>query len=215
MLFGAKHRPFAWLTKKFSQLLWRGMSRHHRSRRRKSYNIPGHAHELTFSCFHRFKFLQAERCCQWLAEALAAARLKHEFWLWAYVFMPDHVHLVLCPFRTEYDVAAILKSIKQPVGNKAIAFLEAERSPWLARLTRKRGGRIERLFWQSGGGYDRNITSPRTLLKMIDYTHENPVRKKLATAPQDWKWSSAAHYAGGTSPIVIDPIPPEWVEVDT
>jgi REP-associated tyrosine transposase len=190
------------------------MSRHNRSRRRKSYNIPGHAHELTFSCFQRYKFLQAVRCCQWLAAALNAARERHGFWLWAYVFMPDHVHLILYPFRTEYDMAAILKGIKQPVGDRAIAFLEAENSPWLARLTRRRGSRSESLFWQSGGGYDRNITCPRTLLRMIDYTHENPVRKKLASAAQDWEWSSAAHYAGGIAPIAVDPIPPEWLDME-
>ncbi len=190
------------------------MSRHNRSQRRKSFNIPGHAHELTFSCFHRYKFLQADRCRQWLAEAIGAARQRHEFWLWAYVFMPDHVHLILYPHRAEYDMAAILKGIKQPVGDRAIAFLEAENSPWLKRLTRRRGQRTERLFWQSGGGYDRNITCPRTLLRMIDYTHENPVRKKLVTAAHDWEWSSAGHYSGGTSPIPVDPIPPEWLDVD-
>ena len=45
-----------------------------------------------------------------------------------------------------------------------------------------------RAFWQSGGGYDRNITSPKTLLRMIDYLHENPVRKKLVTSSLDWYW---------------------------
>ncbi len=162
------------------------MSRHSRSTGRKSFNIPGHAHELTFSCFHRFKFLQAERCCQWLADAIAHAREKHGFWLWAYVFMPDHVHLILYPHRETYDMAAILKSLKQPVGDRAVAFLEAEKSPWLARMTRQRGQRTERLFWQSGGGYDRNITCPRTLLRMIDYLHQNPVRKQLVAAAQEW-----------------------------
>jgi putative transposase len=190
------------------------MSRHGRSGRRTSYNIPGHAHELTFSCFHRFEFLKAERCCVWLAEAIAAARDKHAFWLWAYVFMPDHVHLIIYPYREQYDISAILKAIKQPVGDKAIAFLEAEKSSWLERITRRRGNRIERLFWQSGGGYDRNITNPKTLLRMIDYVHENPVRKQLVATPQDWRWSSAGHYAGGSSPIRIDPIPPEWLETD-
>ena len=32
-----------------------------RSMRRPTVNEPGHAHALTFSCFHRFPFLQAER----------------------------------------------------------------------------------------------------------------------------------------------------------
>jgi putative transposase len=106
----------------------------------------------------------------------------------------------------------ILESIKRPVGQHAIDYLVATDSPWLARLTRRRGSRTERLFWQSGGGYDRNITSPRTLMRMIAYTHENPLRRKLVASDGDWHWSSARHYAGGESPIPIDPIPPEWLD---
>ena len=190
------------------------MSRENRASRRKSYDIPGHAHELTFSCYRRYPFLGAERCCQWLADAIQKARKSQAFWVWAYVFMPDHVHLIVYPSASQYKMARILETIKRPVGEQAIAYLQATASDWLPRLTRQRGRRTERVFWQSGGGYDRNLTSPRTLLRMIDYLHENPVRKKLVVDSRDWYWSSARHYSGGESPIPIDPIPPEWLEVD-
>jgi putative transposase len=87
-----------------------------RSRRRQSYNIPGHAHELTFSCYRRFPFLKADRCCRWLAEAINEARQQQSFWLWAFVFMPDHVHLIVYPHAPEYEMDRILEAIKQPVG---------------------------------------------------------------------------------------------------
>jgi putative transposase len=73
------------------------MSRHNRSARRRAYNIPGHAHELTFSTYQRYPFLRADRCCGWLADSIAVAREKQAFWVWSYVFMPDHVHLLLNP----------------------------------------------------------------------------------------------------------------------
>jgi putative transposase len=153
------------------------MSRANRLRRRPSHNIPGHAHELTFSCYRRYPFLKAERSCRWLAEAMNVARERHSFWLWAFVFMPDHAHLILYPRAAEYRMDRIFEALKQPVGAKAIGYLREINSPWLARLTRRRGKRTERLFWQSGGGYDRNITSPQTLLTMIDYLHESPVAR--------------------------------------
>ena len=34
--------------------------------------------------------------------------------------MPNHVHLLICPNKPDYNVSAILKAIKQPVGTKAI-----------------------------------------------------------------------------------------------
>jgi putative transposase len=95
---------------------------------------------------------------------------------------------------------------------ESIAFLEAEAPEWIPRITRKRGKKTERLFWQSGGGYDRNVTEPRTLREMIDYIHLNPVRRGLVERPEDWKWSSAAWFLGvGDSPLRLDPIPPEWL----
>ena len=38
-----------------------------RHMRRPQANMPGHAHELTFSCYHSYPFLRAERTCDWLA----------------------------------------------------------------------------------------------------------------------------------------------------
>lgn len=188
-----------------------GMSRENLQRRRQSFNLPGHAHELTFSCYQRFKFLNTERTCLWLAEAIQAARVQHEFDVWAFVFMPEHAHLIVRPRRAEYRMSAIFSGIKLPVGRRAINYLVSKRSPWLAKITRLRGGRKERLFWQSGGGYDRNITCGKTLLQMIDYLHKNPVRRGLVERACDWRWSSAAYYEGGESPLAIDPIPPEWL----
>jgi putative transposase len=93
-------------------------------RHRKNYNDPGHAHELTFSCYRRFAFLQAQRTCQWLTAAIEASRENFNFQLWAYVFMPDHAHLILCPKEPQYDIASIRQGIKSPVASSAIKYLE-------------------------------------------------------------------------------------------
>ena len=175
-------------------------------------NDPGHAHQLNFGCDHNFPFLKAERTCEWLRDAIDEARQKLNFALWGYVFMPEHVHLIVCPRDAEYDVAAIRKAIKAPVGRLAIAYLKKHAPEWLPRLTRVRGQKTEHLFWQSGGGFDHNITEGKTLLVEIDYLHMNPVRRNLCQRTTDWKWSSAGWYAGDqTGPLQIDPIPPEWL----
>jgi putative transposase len=180
---------------------------------RRNFNITGHAHVLTFSCFHRFKFLQAERTCHWLADSIDVARRQLKFELWAYVFMPEHAHLLIQPREESHDVASIRHAIKHPVGSKAISFLSKEAPGWLPRITRQRGKKTERLFWQSGGGYDRNIDSPRTLAHEIEYIHLNPVRRGLVERAEDWKWSSSGWYAErqSTNGLVPDSIPAEWI----
>jgi putative transposase len=117
-----------------------------------------------------------ERTCMWLAEAIEAARREFDFSLWAYVFMPEHVHVLIYPRQPAYDISAILKAIKQPVGMQAIRYLRRRSPEWLTRLTVKDGPNPERRFWQAGGGFDRNVLDPRLILLMIDYIHGNPVR---------------------------------------
>jgi putative transposase len=177
----------------------------HRRARRPAANEPGHVHELTFSCFHGFSFLRAERTCQWLADAINAAREKHNFSLWAYVFMPTHVHLLIYLNELDYNVSAILKAIKQPAGTQATKHLKQHAPHWLVRITVKHRNRIERRFWQAGGGFDRNTIEPHVILAMIDYIHGNPVRKELVEKPEDWKWSSAGWVEGRNS-LRPDPV---------
>lgn len=184
-------------------------ARHHR----RNYDDPGHVHELTFSCYRRYPFLKAERTCGWLAWSIGRARALRDLDLWAYVFMPEHVHLIIRPRRPGARIASILKIIKQPVGRRAFRHLEAHASHWVPRLTRERNGRIERLFWQPGGGYDRNIVEPGTLASALIYVHLNPVRRGLVDRASDWRWSSAGWYEGEPkNDLRPDPIPPEWCE---
>lgn len=185
---------------------------HNTNRHRSNLNLPGHAHELTFSCYKRYPFFNKERVCFWLVDAIARAREEVGFELWAWVFMPDHVHLIVKPQNTSYDMGLIRRRIKEPVGRCAIAWIKEHAPEWEEKLSRRRGDKVEYLFWQSGGGYDRNITDASTLLRMIDYIHANPVRKRLVGRASDWKWSSAAWYTNGADvPLTPDSISPEWL----
>ncbi len=120
--------------------------------------------------------------------------------------MPEHVHLIVFPRREQYDISVILKAIKQPVGLKAIRYLDACAPEVLDKITVKRGQRQERRFWQPGGGFDRNIFEPKTLFTMIEYIHANPVRRGLVERAEDWKWSSAGWREGKNTlrPDLVD-----------
>jgi len=78
-------------------------------------------------------------------------------------------------------------------------YLRRTNPRWLERLTvRQSSGKIERHFWQPGGGYDRNIVTMRALVASVFYVHANPVRRGLTVSPTDWEWSSARWYEGDT-----------------
>ena len=167
------------------------------------YNIPGHAHELTFSCYRGQKFLSRQRVCDYLVQAILAAREKHSFSLWAYVFMPEHVNLLICPNRQNYSISGILQGIKQPVGRRCIMYLRQHNPIGLKWLETGQNDRPYR-FWQDGGGYDRNITKDKTLVKVVDYLHRNPVRRGLVASEYEWRWSSIHLWKGEDGPLPVD-----------
>jgi putative transposase len=183
----------------------------HRKRVR-SYNIPGHAHELTFSCFHRLRLLSRARTCRWFVDSMQAARRDHDLALWAYVIMPEHVHVLVCPRQPAYEVRLIRTALKMPVQRKALKYLRQHAAGFLEQLRDLQpNGEVHHRFWQRGGGYDRNVLEPATALAMIEYIHNNPVRRGLVQKPTDWLWSSSRFYAGETRvPIRMDHLP--WLE---
>ena len=94
-------------------------------KRLRRFDEPGHAHYLTFSCFREQRFLKSERACQWLVEAITETRAKRPFDLWAWVFMPEHVHLLLRP-RRGICLSEILSGIKVPVAKRAAGWVRRE-----------------------------------------------------------------------------------------
>lgn len=147
---------------------------------------------LTFSCYRREPLFEPEVRGHF-AELLAHCRITYRVGLLAWVVMPEHVHVILEPPRTQPPVMpALLRSLKQPVGQRCIATRRA-RGGSLARITTASG---EARFWQEGGGFDRNVRSLDELKREIAYIHTNPVERGLVEKPEDWEWSSARWYKG-------------------
>ena len=91
---------------------------------------------------------------------------------------------------------------------KALAFLKQHALAFLERLRDEQpNGEVHYRFWQRGGGYDRNVTEPETVRTMIDYIHQNPIRRGLVQDAVSWPWSSARFYAGRqNSLLAMDPV---------
>ncbi len=50
---------------------------------------------ITFSCFHRLPFLEAPGPKDAVEAALEQIRARHQARVYAYVLMPEHVHLLI------------------------------------------------------------------------------------------------------------------------
>ncbi len=161
----------------------------------KHYHEPGAFHELTFSCYKRQPLLANNTWREQLAHCIDVAGEEFETRLVAFVFMPEHVHLLVMSAGNEASIDKYLARVKQPFSKWVKQRLVEVNSSLVRRLTvQERPGKSCFRFWQEGPGYDRNMTTPAVIEAAIEYLHMNPVRRGMVPRAVDWKWSSASWY---------------------
>ncbi len=167
-------------------------------KRVKHYHEPGDFHELTFSCYGRMRLLTNDAWREYLSQSIDEAAAAEGFDLVAFVFMPEHVHLLVLPTGpgiVAECVSRFLAEVKRPCSGFVKADLRRTGSRLLERLTiRERPGRTVFRFWQEGPGYDRNLQTESAVIAAIEYIHLNPVRRRLVDSAENWRWSSARWY---------------------
>jgi putative transposase len=104
--------------------------------------------------------------------------------VWAWVLMPNHVHLIVNP--------------SDPDGlRRALAQVHRRYAGYVHARQKKTGH-----FWQ--GRFGAVAMDEAHLAAALRYVAMNPVRARLAQRPQDWPWSSArAHLSGVADGVTL------------
>lgn len=147
---------------------------------------------VTFSCQRRLPLLGNPAIRDLFAQTLAAARTRHSFELFAWVVMPEHIHLLLRP-HPDSRLDEALRSIKTSIAKRVITRWHQLHAPILEQI---RTGRGTLRFWQKGGGFDRNVRDEHEFRREVRYIHRNPVKRGLVARPEDWMWSSVRWWMG-------------------
>ena len=140
------------------------------------YHHSGQSHFLTFSCYRREPRFQFPAAYDLFLACLENMRVKFDMFIYGYVVMPEHVHLLFSEPQ------------RQTLAD-AMHFQKLSFAKRFARRSNSSGP-----FWQARG-YDRNVRNAREFAVKLDYIHQNPVKRGLVKAAEDWKWSSFRHYA--------------------
>lgn len=165
------------------------MATHRKQLRR--YEHRGDLRYLTCSCYRRLALFNNGAIKDHFVKHLVESQDALGFHVYAWVLMPEHFHLLTRPKKPSQTIEQILRRVKAGFAQSVINRWDKLHAPILKRVTDANG---RRRFWQSGGGYDRNIYSEAELIEKIQYTHRNPVTRELVLQPSDWKWSSARWY---------------------
>lgn len=145
--------------------------------------IPGMPHHITQRGNRRQPTFFRDADFTAYLELMATWCEKQAVQVWAYCLMPNHVHLIAVPKRAD--------GLRRAIG-------EAHRR--YTRYVNFREGWRGHL-WQ--GRFASYVLDESHLLAAARYVELNPVRAGLATAPSDYRWSSAwAHLKGKDDGLV-------------
>jgi len=138
-------------------------------------------------------------------KALEEARNSGQFLIFAYVIMPDHLHLLTnCP-NTSAD---ILRYVKGLTGRRVIDYLKEQ--GYDSSLAKLRHEQWKRKHTHSLWQQEKNVLSifsEAMFMQKVNYIHLNPVRADLVERAIDYRWSSARIWqrlAVEDEPLAVD-----------
>jgi len=153
---------------------------------RKVYDIEGHAHFITFSCYKRRRFLDDNRAKCIVVHLLDAELRKTGGSCMGFVIMPDHVH-ALIRFAEPGMLSSFIQQWKRKSSYRLKKFLEEHLVAYAATID------MREPIWQARF-HDFNVFSTERGREKLEYMHNNPVRKGLVADPREWGYSSARWY---------------------
>jgi putative transposase len=139
------------------------------------YQTQGHDHFITFSCYQRLPLLNNNPARITFENALEKVRARHDFHVFGYALMPEHVHLLVSEPK-EKPLSTTLSVLKRETSTA----LKDDRPQ----------------FWQVRY-HDFNVLTQSKFTEKLRYIHRNPVDRGLVENPEDWPWSSYRHWLTG------------------
>ena len=150
------------------------------------YYIPNAIVFITQVVQDRQPIFRDETCIALLRSTLHRVQELHPFSMLGYVFLPDHLHLLIKSTGSS-TFSQIMHSLK-PNFTKAYKRVVGITDPMK--------------FWQKRF-WDHVIRDDTDLERHLDYIHYNPVKHGLVTKPEDWihgsflAWKERGAYPDG------------------
>ena len=134
------------------------------------YSDPNYVFFLTICARHLSSPFSNTNLADQIVSSIHFVRRDKGVSIFCYCLMPDHLHIVTSPSAGSGNISEIMRAFKSFTTNIG----------W------KNG--IEGKLWQKSF-YDHIIRKDEDLNAICQYILANPVRKRLVTNPEDWKYS--------------------------
>ena len=169
---------------------------------------PGHLHFVTVITHQRIPLFRSAALCQRFFATVKAVKARFPFELYAYVLLPDHLHLLLRP--NDGDISRLMQKIKSVAARTILGRLKgAQAQKTLLALRKVKAGRRAHSYEVFQDSFrDLELWSPWMIRQKIDYIHKNPVNEQVAETVGSYPWSSwRAINEHSQEPLAVDPLP--------
>jgi|WetSurMetagenome_2_1015567.scaffolds.fasta_scaffold110929_2 putative transposase len=158
-------------------------------------------HFVTSTTVDWIKVFKNKKYYNILTEAIKFYQAQKRLEIIAYVFLPNHFHLIV---RSD-ELVNIMKLIKAYSAKEIIKLLKSDGEYKILELLRINKKEYKThcnfQFWQEGFK-PKEIIGEKMLRQKIDYIHYNPVKLELVSEPFEWKYSSAGFYFSGEEGVI-------------
>jgi len=166
---------------------------------------PEHLYFITTSAVQRTHVFRRDVIKRIIVDSLNTGRILGQYDLFAFVIMPNHIHLLLrC--SQPYTASDVTRELKKATSNLILRQFESEgntKALHFFSAAVKPGQKKEHAVWEAE--YQAtNVYSPDFLRQKLNYIHENPLQThwQLAERPEDYVWSSARFYLADAQALI-------------
>lgn len=123
---------------------------------------------------------------------LEEAKIKHPLRIYSYTIMPNHWHLILCPYQ-DGDISKFMRWLTLTHTNR-----------WHAHYHNIGSGHLYQGRFKSFP-----VESDQYFIQLCKYIERNPLRAGLVNQAEDWEWSSLWRrlYGSSEQKQLLDPWP--------
>lgn len=144
-----------------------------------------------------------------LSDSLIYCRKEKGMEVYAYCFMPSHLHLIFRDINE--NPSGLIRDSKRHTSRKIIQVIERNpqesRKEWLLDMFEGAGKKKTNIrkyqFWQHHNK-PIELWSLKVIKQKIDYIHNNPIESGFVTNAEDWKYSSARNFMDDDTILEID-----------
>ena len=159
---------------------------------------PDHLYFITTSAVRHAHIFRRDVIKRILVDSLNTGRILGQYALFAFVIMPNHIHLLL-QCLNKYTPSDVVQEYKKATANLILRQFECEGNDealWQLAEAAERISHKNFAVWREE--YQaKNVYSAQFLTQKLDYIHNNPLQPhwRLAESPELYPWSSARFYA--------------------